>query len=164
MMYNKNCALWSGPQEQFFSTKQITHVSQESGRCVSACLAMLSGADKKSFPSRINTQDPCSWSTVLQEYGMKLAFCSHDVRKVQFYAKELIELNDLFTISYYLGDPLRDPDEEGWVTGSHIVILKGDMIYDPSLGKAEHILSHNCMNSHTKRIFRLVPANFKSGI
>lgn len=58
---------------------------------------------------------------------MKLASCSTDVRKLKFYINELISIDDLFTLSYDttldLQIILGNPNNNGWITGSHILIL-----------------------------------------
>jgi hypothetical protein len=98
----------------------------------------------------------------LQPYGMKLAYCPMDVRKLKFY------MDDLFTLSYYTSldseDILGDPDSKGWVTGYHIVILHRDKILDPAAGTAIPARGHYCNNYHTKRIFRIVSSNHIRGL
>ncbi len=104
----------------------------------------------------------------LGDYGMRLAYCPADARKLKHYLGELIALDDLFTLSYYTtgnsNDILGEPDEDGWVTGSHVVILHRDKIIDPQTGTAVNALRHGCKDKHTKRIFRVVPAGFPRGL
>ncbi len=70
---------------------------------------------------------------------MKLAYCPTDVRKIRFYVPELLALDDLFTLSYYTPPDSRsilaDPGEDGWVCGSHIVVLHRDEVLDPASGR-----------------------------
>ncbi|CAF1333805.1 unnamed protein product [Rotaria sordida] len=145
-----------------------THPTRQTGpHCVSTVLAMLTGKKPEDFQGKMNTQDPCSWSRVLQPYGMKLAYCPMDVRKLKFYMDKLIAFDDLFTLSYYTTlDPkeiLADPDNAGWITGSHIVILHRNQIIDPVLGRTTPALEHECNDYHTKRIFRVVPCDYVRG-
>ena len=58
---------------------------------------------------------------------------------------------------------MKDPDS-GFVCGSHVVILHKDRIIDSKRGDLMIAKEHECMQSHTKRIFRVVPANYKRGI
>ncbi|CAF1018490.1 unnamed protein product [Rotaria sordida] len=166
-IYDRNSTLWSNKDECFFRDFQIKPTRQTGPHCVSTVLAMLTGKKPEDFQGKMNTQDPCSWSRVLQPYGMKLAYCPMDVRKLKFYMDELIAFDDLFTLSYYTTlDPkeiLADPDNAGWITGSHIVILHRNQIIDPVLGRTTPALEHECNDYHTKRIFRVVPCDYVRG-
>jgi hypothetical protein len=129
---------------------------------------MLTGKSPEDFQGKINTQDPVSWSKKLQTWGMKLAYCPTDARRLKHYMKELIKHDDLFIISYYTTlcheRILGEPDENGWITGSHIVVLHRDRIYDPMLGTASLATVHTCNENFTKRIFRVVPVGHERGI
>jgi len=99
---------------------------------------------------------------------MKLAYCPTDVRRVAFYLPELVKLDDLFTISYYLtrdsGNILADPNEQGWVCSSHVVVLHRSHIFDPASGTITDAFAHHLNSCHTKRIFRVVPVNYPRGL
>ncbi len=168
MAYNYNSCLWNNKKEQFFREREIKPVRQSGPHCVSTSLAILTGEKPEDFQDKINTQDPLSWSDALKNYDMKMAYCPFDARKLKFYIDELIELDDLFTLSYYTTQDsskiLSDPDEKGWVCGSHIVILHRDKIYDPAQGNVSAAKTHKCMKYHTKRIFRVVPDDYKRGL
>jgi hypothetical protein len=135
---------------------------------VSTVLAMLTGEDPKSIRPQINTQDPVSWSKCLQAHGMKLAFCSTDCRRLRHYLEDLLALDDLFTLSYYSPtEPAAicsDPDEDGWICGSHIVLLHRDQILDSASGVCSDVREHPGMEHFTKRIFRVVPSDFPRGL
>lgn len=169
MPFNTRSSLWSDRSERYFEDRSIQPLVQTGPHCVSTVLAMLSCATPEEFQGVINTQDPVSWSGALQKYGLKLAYCPSDFRKVRFYAQELAELNDLFTISYFL--PLdaqqisKDPREsDGWVCGSHIVIIHGGDIIDPARGDRVPVSQHSSMERFTKRIFRVVPVDHSRGL
>lgn len=129
---------------------------------------MLTGKNPEDFQNdKVNTQDPNSWSDSLKPYGMKLAYCPTDVRKLKFYMDGLIKLNDLFLLCYYSptdSSILADPDPSGWVCGSHVVILHMNLIIDPKRGNKQPAKSHECNERHTKRIFRVVPVDYKRGL
>ncbi|CAF3984020.1 unnamed protein product [Rotaria sp. Silwood2] len=167
-VYDRNTTLWSNMDECFFRNCEIQPILQTGPHCVSTVLAMLTGKKPIDFQGKMNTQDPWSWSQVLHPYGMKLAYCPVDVRKLKFYMNELIAINDLFTLSYYTtldsNEILGDPDSGGWVTGSHIVILHRNMILDPIFGTTTPALEHHCNEYHTKRIFRVVPSDHVRGL
>ncbi len=116
----------------------------------------------------MNTQDPASWSEALKPYGMKLAYCPMDARRLKFYLPELLALDDLFTLSYYSpadgSEILKDPNGNGWVCGSHIVLLHRSLIYDPARGDCLEAERHPCGEKFTKRIFRVVPAGHPRGL
>jgi hypothetical protein len=168
MPYNFTCSLWPRKGEHFFHQKVIIPVKQEGPHCVSTVLAMLTGKNPADFQtSALNTQDPISWSDLLKPYGMKLAYCPCDVRKLKFYIDELIELDDLFLLCYYIPigpEILKDPDVNGWVCSSHVVILHRDKIIDPKRGDITPAKNHECNEHHTKRIFRVVPSNYERGL
>lgn len=168
MPYNESCSLWPNHDEHFFREHSIQPLLQEGPHCVSTVLAMLTGEKSaEAFQGHVNTQDPASWSSALRPYGLKLAYCPTDVRKLSFYLPELLALDDLFTLSYYSPTNariLQDPDENGWVCGSHIVILHRSGIFDPANGKQLDATSHHCGDHYTKRIFRLVPTDHVRGL
>jgi hypothetical protein len=167
-VYDRNTTLWHNKDECFFRDRDIRPILQTGPHCVSTTLAVLTGKAPEDFQGKMNTQDPSSWSQVLQPYGMKLSYCPMDVRKLKFYMDELIAMDDLFTLSYYTSldpkDILGDPNSTGWVTGSHIVILHRDKILDPATGTATPALEHYCNDYHTKRIFRVVPHDHVRGL
>ena len=168
MNYNFNSNLWPDKTEGFFKNKKITPIRQSGPHCVSTTLAILTETRPEDFQNdKVNTQDPVSWSLALNQYGMKLAYCPFDVRKLKFYMDELILLDDLFLLCYYspLGpEILRDPDERGWICGSHIVTLFRDKIIDSKRGFAVPARDHECNDHFTKRIFRIVPIDYPRGL
>jgi len=128
---------------------------------------MLTAQTPATFQGKMNTQDRVSWSTALSEFGMKLAYCPTDVRKLRFYLPELLRLDDLFTLSYYSPcdeSILDDPNDEGWVCGSHIVILHRSQVIDPASGRSVEVNAHHCGDHFTKRIFRVVPVDCPRGL
>jgi hypothetical protein len=130
---------------------------------------MLTGEKPETFQGIINTQDPISWSDAIKKYAMKLAYCPSDTRRLEFYMPELLELDDLFTLSYYKpgNDPsaiLKDPNDKGWICGSHVVILHRDSILDPASGLKIRAREDKCNDFYTKRIFRVVPLDHGRGL
>ena len=106
---DRNTPVWPAEEgEHYFRDLVIRPLRQRGPTCVSTCLAMLTGKRPEDFQGNINTQDPVSWSAALQPYGMKLAYCPHDARKLKFYIEELIALDDLFALSFYTTE---DPKE-----------------------------------------------------
>ena len=169
MPYDTSSSLWSNTNETFFRDRPITPIKQSGPHCVSTVLAMLSGTQPEQFQGKVNTQDPASWSEALKAYGIKLAYCPSDLRKLRFYLLDLESLDDLFTVSYYIPEEpesiFQDPDPEtGWVCSSHIVILQGRDIIDPARGVRVPAVSHRAMDLYTKRIFRVLPAAHARGL
>jgi hypothetical protein len=166
MQYDDNTFLWTGENASYFQNIKLVPLQQIGPTCVFNTLAVLTGNDPDYFDGKINTQNPISWSDALIPFGMKLAYCSTDVRKMENYLPELVGYDDLFIISYYsyMSDPLADPDENGWVCGSHIVILHRDKIIDSKKGLAVPAVGHEAGECHTKRIFRVVPADYSRGL
>lgn len=168
MPYDATCLLWPRKDEAFFRDKTFQVRRQIGPHCVSTVLGILTGEQPEYFHGIINTQDPVSWSESLIPFGMKLAYCPTDVRKIKHYINELVSYDDLFTLSYYTTlDPnaiLGEPDDRGWVTGSHIVILHRNRILDPQNGDEIDAFHHPCNEYHTKRIFRVVPAGHPRGL
>jgi hypothetical protein len=168
MPYNSNSLLWSGREEHFFPNKDFQIIQQKGPHCVSTVLGIMTNTDPKIFQGLINTQDPVSWSDALKEYNMKLAYCPTDVRRIKHYLKEMISLDDLFTLSYYSSEEpdiiLGEPDGKGWITGSHIVILHRDKIWDSKTGSITNALDHECKEKYAIRIFRVVHASHPRGL
>lgn len=168
MPYNTQTSLWPNTSDHFFKDVIINPIHQDGPHCVSTSLAMLTGQAPEFFHGGINTQDPISWSEELKPFGMQLAYCPADIRRVGFYLDELLMHDDLFAICYYtVADPdilLGDPDASGWICGSHIVLMHKDHIFDPAQGRKISAWEHRCRLFHTKRIFRVVPANHERGL
>lgn len=168
MAYDETCSLWPTDDEAFFRNAKFDAIRQEGPHCVSTTLAILTGAKPEYIQGVINTQDPVSWSQALHEADMKLAYCPTDVRKLKHYVEELVRLDDLFTLSYYTSCDhdkiLGEPDQSGWITGSHIVVLHRHEIIDPQFGTATDVYGHPCLEKYTKRIFRVVPVGHPRGL
>lgn len=166
---NRDTPVWAAKDgEHHFRDRVIQPLCQRGPTCVSTSLAMLTGQKPEDFQGNINTQDPVTWSAALQPYGMKLAYCPHDARKFKFYIEELIALDDLFGLSYYTtwnpSQILNDPDDTGFVTQSHFILLHRDKIYDPAGYGCMPAREHHFLDHHTKRIFRVVPATHARGL
>jgi hypothetical protein len=131
-------------------------------------LAILTGEAPEKFQGNVNTQDPVSWSEALHPWGMKLAYCPTDARKLKHYIEELVRLDDLFTLSFYTtldhDKILGEPDSRGWVAGSHIVVLHRGSILDSRSGTVHNALGDPCIEYHTKRVFRVVPDDHPRGL
>ena len=168
---NANAPLWdaSDPgkaEGPYFSDISIEHVKQDGPSCVATTLAMIArttGADvgPDDFKKITNSQSPHSWSNALKPYGMQLAYCNNDVRRIEHYIEELVGYDDLFFLSFYSVDPPSDPDANGKLCTAHIVTLHKDTIYDTAKDKhAGGVCSaddYSRLERQTKRIFRVVP-------
>ena len=145
---------------------------QEGPTCVSNSLSLLTLGDAppeafQGAASGVNTQDPCTWSHALKRFGKKLCYTAADTRRWSWYVPELLSLGDVFTVSYYTGDFTMDPRADGWVCGSHIVVVAGGKVYDSSAGGAPLGLGDPAFGERygqrfVKRIFRVVPADYPS--
>jgi hypothetical protein len=172
MMSGINWSLWPNSDEHFYRDRFIEPFTQAGLTCVATALGSLTREGPEYFlglqaEGKVNTEDPVSWSEALRPFGMKLAYMPFDARKLKFYMAELVALDDLFLLSYYSGlslEILRDPDENGWVCESHVVILHRDQVLDPALGQCRPALDHWCSGCHTKRLFRVVPITHSRGL
>ena len=92
---------------------------------------------------------------------MQLAYCNHDLRRIEHYIDELVEHDDLFFLCFYSVNPPSDPDERGKLCTAHIVTLHKDTIYDTakhsSSGGEIAAKDYARLERQTKRIFRVVP-------
>jgi hypothetical protein len=168
---NANAPLWDPPnadepQGPFFPEVAIEHTKQIGPSCVATTLAMIArttGADvgPDDFKPITNSQSPHSWSNALKPYGMQLAYCNHDVRRIEHYIGELVELNDLFFLCFYSVNPPSDPDTNGKLCTAHIVTMHKDTVYDTakhsSAGGVILANDYARLDRQTKRIFRVVP-------
>lgn len=168
---NANAPLWDlpnadEPQGPFFPEVAIEHTKQIGPSCVATTLAMIArttGADvgPDDFKPITNSQSPHSWSNALKPYGMQLAYCNHDVRRIEHYIDELVELNDLFFLCFYSVNPPSDPDVNGKLCTAHIVTMHKDTVYDTakhsSAGGVILANDYARLERQTKRIFRVVP-------
>jgi hypothetical protein len=167
--FDAHSACWVPPEPTpYFQALHITHRVQVGGSCVSTGLSLLTREDPVDVRAQLNTQDPVSWSRYLQGHGMKLAYCSTDLRQLRHYVDELLVHDDLFTISTYSpGNPRdigADPDPSGWVCGSHFVVLHRDMIYDTRAPHPVSLRQFGDLYRYVKRLFRVVPASHARGL
>ena len=88
----------------YFDDLKLKHLRQIGPSCVATTLCMVAkatGADvtPEYFKSRTNSQSPYSWSEALKPFGMQLAYCNHDQRRIEYIIDELKQLNDLFFVA-----------------------------------------------------------------
>ncbi len=165
-----NAPLWERdenhePKAPFFRDLDIQHQTQSGPTCVLTTLSQLaraSGADvgPEHFMESVNTQSPHSWSKALEPFGMQLAYCNTDLRRLEYYIDELVEMDDLFLVSFYSSNPPYDPDPTGKLVVSHIVTLHRDEIIDTAKGGFLGVCAateYTRLKLPTKRIFRVVP-------
>jgi hypothetical protein len=167
-MADATAPLWPNATDAFFRNRDVRHIRQVGLTCVPTSLAMVAGTDACDLTAGVNTQDPVSWSAALGRFGMKLAYLPTDARKLRFYIRELVKLDDLFVIGIYTpADPaaiLADPGPDGWVCGSHLVVLHRGRILDPLREGPADALRCDRLDCHTKRAFRVVPVRHPRGL
>jgi hypothetical protein len=167
-MADATAPLWPNATDAFFRNRELRHARQVGPTCAATSLAIVAGTDACDIAGSINTQDPVSWSAALGRFGMKLAYLPTDARKLRHYIRELVRLDDLFVVGIYTPfDPisiLADPRLDGWVCGSHAVVLHRDRIYDPLREEPTDALRSDRLDCHTKRIFRVVPVRHPRGL
>jgi len=168
---NSSAPLWDAAsveenQGPFFSDLEFEHDKQIGPSCVATTLAMIARSTGAvvtvdDFKKVTNSQSPHSWSNALKPYGLQLAYCNNDVRRIEYYIEELVEHNDLFLLCFYSIDPPSNPDENGKLCTAHIVTLHKDTIYDTakhsSSGGVIAAQEYTRLKRQTKRIFRVVP-------
>ena len=167
--FDPSPAFWAQPEATpFFHDLCLTHRVQIGGSCVSTGLSLLTGEEPVEVRAQLNTQDPISWSRYLQRHGMKLAYCSTDLRRLQYYVDELLAHDDLFTLSTYSpSNPLdiaEEPDSSGWICSSHFVVLHRDTVYDTRFAHPIPLRDYCDRNRYVKRMFRVVPAAHSRGL
>lgn len=172
--YDARAALWPAvPGHEvsdgaFFRGLSLTHRVQVGGSCVSTGLSLLTGETPDQVRQRVNTQDPVSWSRYLQGHGMKLAYCPTDLRRLKHHVPELLQHDDLFTLSTYSPNDASgigaEPDAFGWVCGSHFVVLHRNMVFDTCLPQPVPLPVYAGCDRYVKRVFRVVPAQHERGL
>ena len=167
--------IWHG-REKFFKKLELQVQKQKGPYCVAYALSIATGFEVKKFLDfeGFTNRDPVTWSDALKKIAnMKLAYCTTDLRKVKYYSVDLLECDDLFIIGYYSPrykykdetDVLLEPGKDGSELAlGHAVILYKDKIYDSRNAIVKKLKEHECMECHTKRIFRFVPAGYEKGI
>jgi hypothetical protein len=156
---------------------QFTHRRQQiGGTCLSTCLAILTTGltgGERTFNNeqiierirlKINTGAPRTWSEFLQRNtnGFRLAYCNTDHRRLKSYIPELKKHDDLFLVSWYSEGQERNfqPNENGSIGGSHVVIWWKNQIIDTNKEGAMHYEEYFRKTSNNeravKRIFRVV--------
>ena len=160
--------LWPDSSQRFFPSLQLNSSPVPGTFSIASIISSLTGADLETIMDQVEANDPLSWSLVLSEFGMKLAYCPTDVRRVIHYLDELVKLNDVFIVSFYTPERppriLAEPDNLGWVCGMHSVLILRDMVYDPYLDVRQSIYAHHSRHFHTKSIFRVVSADCERGL
>ena len=170
---NPTAPLWyqggpDEPQGPFFHEVDIEHERQIGPSCVATTLSMVANATgaettPEDFKAVTNSQAPHTWSAALKPYGLQLAYCNSDLRRLAYFIDELVELDDLFLLSFYSNDPPSDPQPSGKLCTAHIITLHRDTIYDtaksPSSGGVCEASAYSRLERQTKRIFRVVPVD-----
>ena len=172
-----NAPIWWNDDDSetgpFHHDMEINHIQQRGPSCVPTTLAMLASTRGiQVYPDevmpKINSQAPHTWSKFLQEYGMQLAYCNTDVRRLSHIIEELVELDDLFLVSFYSGEPPFDPpDGEGKLCTAHIVTLHRSIIIDTAKSRLSGVVSateYSRLENPIKRVFRVVPAGHRRSI
>ena len=168
---NPSAPLWyeerpGEPQGPFFSHLAIEHVKQVGPSCVATTLSMVANATganttPEDFKAVTNSQAPHTWSEALKPYGMQLAYCNNDVRRLDYFVDELVGYNDLFFLCFYSKDPPSDPQPSGGLGDVYKRQLHRDTIYDtakfPSSDGVCKAHDYSRLERQTKRIFRVVP-------
>ena len=102
-----NAPLWHLPKGEnhasYFDDLKLEHLRQIGPSCVATTLCMVAratGADvtPEYFKARTNSQSPYSWSEALKPFGMQLAYCNHDQRRIEYIIDELKQLLSLIHI------------------------------------------------------------------
>ena len=116
---NQTCEIWRGDDNTYFKDLTIQHKKQLGPSCVATTLSMIVEslgftADVDYFKEVTNSQSPQTFDS-LKPFGLQLAYCNTDVRRLRYYVEELASLKDLFLISFYSTDPPFDIDKR-WET------------------------------------------------
>lgn len=170
-MPNPTAPLWSEsevgePEGPFFQHLDLEHVKQIGPSCVATTLSMVANATgahttSEDFKAVTNSQAPHTWSQALKPYGLQLAYCNNDVRRLGYFIDELVAYDDLFFLCFYSEDPPSDPNASGKLCTAHIVTLHRDTVYDTAksahFGGVCHAHDYSRLERQTKRIFRVVP-------
>lgn len=160
--------LWPDNSQSFFPSLQLHSAPVPGTFSIASIIASLTGGDLEVIMDKIGANHPVSWSRVLEDYGMKLAYCPTDIRRVIHYLDELVALNDVFILTYYTPERpsriLSEPDNLGWICGMHSVLVLRDMVYDPYLDIRQRIYAHHSRHFHTKSIFRVVLKECERGL
>jgi hypothetical protein len=168
---NPTAPLWSEsefgePEGPFFHHLDLKHVKQIGPSCVATTLSMVANATgatttPEDFKAVTNSQAPHTWSQALKPYGLQLAYCNNDVRRLGYFIDELVAYDDLFFLCFYSEDPPSDPSVSGKLCTAHIVTLHRDTVYDTAkaahVGGVCHAHDYSRLERQTKRIFRVVP-------
>ena len=168
---NPTAPIWhSETKSKFFQDLVIKHTKQIGPSCVATTLSMLVNsmgyeATVEDFKAITNSQSPHTWCDALKNFGLQLAYCNVDLRRLDYYIDELISHDDLFLLSFYSGSPPYDPDVNGKLCTAHIVTLHKDTIYDTarhsSFGGVCLAKHYDRLDNPTKRVFRVVPLGHK---
>ena len=111
------------------------HAKQVGPSCVATTLSMVANATgatttPEDFKAVTNSQAPHTWVEALKPYGLQLAYCNNDVRRLGYFVDELVAYDDLFFLCFYSEDPPSDPQSSGKLCTAHIITLHGDTVYD----------------------------------
>jgi hypothetical protein len=175
---DSSAPLWDAGDEgeaqgPFFADLELEHLRQVGPTCVPTTLAMIARATganvgPEDFMPLINSQSPHSWSEALKPYGLQLAYCNFDLRRLEHYIDELVEMNDLFVLCFYSTDPPYDPEVEGGkLCTAHIVTLHEDRVIDTARGGGMAVVpasDYDRSERQTKRIFRVVPEGYQRSV
>ena len=120
---NPTAPLWyeerrGEPVGPFFHDLSLQHTRQVGPSCVATTLSMVANATgaqttPEDFKAVTNSQAPHTWSQALKPYGLQLAYCNNDVRRLGYFVDELVAYDDLFFLCFYSEDPPSDRKPRG---------------------------------------------------
>ena len=101
--------------------------------------------------------------------GTGAVLCDNRPTISTLFAPDLVALNDFFTMSYFTSpepaEVWKAPrPKDGWICGSHIVILQGGDIIDPAQGDRVPTRGNHSVERFMERIFRVVLADHVRGL
>lgn len=167
--FDHHSHLWTPAEPgHFFRDIRLEHRRQVGGSCVSTGLGLLTREEPAAIRGKLNTQDPVTWSRYLRSFGMKLAYCPTDLRRLRHYMDEILRHDDLFAVGTYSPSDPREiggkPDSSGWICGSHFVLIHRDTVHDTRHDQPVKLAEYEDLDRYVKRIFRVVPADHERGL
>tara|TARA_X000000368_G_scaffold201209_1_gene158862 strand:+ start:1253 stop:1786 length:534 start_codon:yes stop_codon:yes gene_type:complete len=163
---DQTCKIWDSNDCSYFENLKIVHKQQNGPSCVATTLSMLveslgNNISPEYFKSLTNSQSPQTWSDSLKKFGLQLAYCNTDVRRLSYLIEELKSYDDLFLISFYSVDPPFDTDVNGKLCTAHIITMHKGTIFDTAkssvYGGVCKSEDYARLDRPVKRIFRVLP-------
>ena len=154
----KSCPIWVYNEKINLKKINIVHIKQKQRDCVPCVLSMITKKEEKNFYD-IDNSNPVEWSTVLKEYGFKLAICIYNFCLLENYVDQLQK--GTFLVGIYNGEIEEIVNN---TANKHLILIHEGIVFDSNVNKTVKLTDSIYIYNYINRMYRLVPSDYPDEI